>query len=441
MKTNDAGPCRRRFLRSSRISALLFLFRFIADSFVLGEAEATEKDPPKVVFKTIGTETKPIHFECRRMVVGPWVRQPDEYEGYNGFVGWPGLARLKSGRWLLTFSSGYWHASPPLTEDILKDEKSREYFEAMKKIGMPDVTSPRGGRAHVMHSDDQGKTWSNPTLLVDTELDDRHPTILELNDGTLLCTFFAYAAPSTAQAKYMLSTDQGKSWSAPKTLPGEAAAFGNGSAIQLADGTVVVAADQKSDKEGIAILRSTDRGRNFKLASVVETDHPQYEPTIAQLPDGRLILITRREGTIYWSKDGGKSWSPPASTGVNLYDPHLVVMPNGVLACFHGSYEGGGLRVILSPDNGKTWHGPKKHIGYSVDPSVYAYSHPMLLPDGTIYLVYLHTGGHRPAHARTEALWTIRIRINENADGIQLLPSPGGARFITGLESAPRSQR
>lgn len=49
----------------------------------------------------------------------------------------------------------------------------------------------------------------------------------------------------------------------------------------------------------------------------------------------------------------------------------------------------------------------------------------MLLPDGTVYLVYLHTGGHRPGNARTEALWGLRVRVLDGADGIEVLPAPG----------------
>ncbi len=387
-----------------------------------GEGIKSGPSSPEVTFKVIGKEPPAELYKAnRRMLVGPWVHQPEEYEGYNGFVAWPGVTRLKSGRWLLTFSSGYWHASPPLNDEILKDPECRDQFDKWHKIGMPFIIAPRGGRTHIMHSDDEGKTWSDPKTLIDTENDDRHATILELDDGTWLCTFFTFRFPHSTQAEYMLSRDEGQTWSDPKPLPGNASAFGNGSAIQLKDGSIVVAADQHSSKEGIAILRSTDRGETFKLASSVETDHPQYEPAIAQLQDGRLVLITRPEGNIYWSSDNGETWTPPATMGVRLFDPHLVVMPNGVLACFHGSYEGGGLRVMLSPDNGQTWHGPKEHIGYAVDPSVYGYSDPMLLPDGTIYLVYIHTGGHRPADARTEAIWALRIRIKKHANGIELI--------------------
>ncbi len=43
----------------------------------------------KTEFKVVGKETEPErHRLCRRMLVGPWCNQPEEYEGYNGFVSW-----------------------------------------------------------------------------------------------------------------------------------------------------------------------------------------------------------------------------------------------------------------------------------------------------------------------------------------------------------------
>lgn len=404
---------------------VLFLFFIFSWNIYAQDDLKKEHSAPEVAFKVLGKDPQPdLYKTCRRMLVGPWVHQPEEYEGYNGFVAWPGVTRLKSGRWLLSFSSGYWHASPPLNSDILKDPECREQFDKWHEIGMPYFIAPRGGRAHMMHSDDQGDTWSDPVTLVDTEFDDRHPTILELKDGTLLCTFFTYRFPRVPQARYMFSHDQGETWSDPIDLEG-ARGFGNGSAIQISDGTIVLAADSDTgDKGGIGVYRSTDEGKTFELASIVKTDYGQWEPTVAQLPDGRLVMITRRAGDIYWSSDGGRSWSDPQSIGVDLFDPHLLMLPSGVLACFHGSYKGGGNRVVLSPDNGRTWHGPEEGVGYAVDPSVYGYSHPMLNPDGTIFLVYIHKGGHRPADARTQALWALRIRIKDNADGIEILPAP-----------------
>ena len=406
----------------------------------------------EVSFKVVGEEPQANRYRsCRSMIVGPWLNQPEEYEGYNGFVGWAGVTRLRSGRWFLTFTSGLWHATKPWTEEIRKDPKCRAQFEAWHKIGLPDVRAPRGGRVHVMHSDDEGLTWSKPETLIDTPDDDRHPAILELDDGTLLCTFYASRFPSIAQAKYMRSHDGAKTWTEPMDVPGkpEGTAFGNGPAIQLADGAVVWVLQGRFDPSHphrhVAACRSTDRGKTFEVASIVKSDHDMDgEPTVARLPDGRLVMAIRREGDMCWSNDGGRTWEQSNSTGWGIYDPHLLQMPNGVLALFHGSYNKGGIRVLLSPDGGRTWHGPGeksgKPYGYSVDPSVYGYSHAMVLPDGTAYVVYLHTGGHRPGDARTEALWGLRVGVHADAGGIDILPAPGSpadkGRAENGLQDA-----
>ncbi len=385
-----------------------------------------------VQFKAVGTEPEADRaLACRSLIVGPWKNQPEEYEGYNGFVGWPGISRLASGRWVLAFTSGTWHATPPWTEEIRKEEGVLERFEAWHEIGLPDIRAPRGGRAHVMHSDDEGITWTTPTTLVDTEDDDRHPAILELDNGTQIATFFTYRFPREAYAKYILSHDGGETWTEPMDALGTPTkgGFGNGPVIQLKDGTVLWVAEGNFDvahgHSSIGVMRSEDHGKTFQLASVVKRDHELNEPTVTELPDGRLVMAIRREGDICWSDDGGRTWDIADTTDWGIYDPHLVYLPNGVLALFHGSYKKGGIRVLLSPDGGETWNGPGEGYGYSVDRSVYGYSHPMVLPDGTVYLVYLHTGGHRPQDARTEALWGLRVRVHDDAGGIDILPAAG----------------
>ena len=392
---------------------------------------------PELGWKTLGEEPPTGRAEsCRDLIVGPWKNQPDEYDGYNGFVGWPAVTRLQSGRWVLTFSSGHWHASFPWNDEVR--DKCRDVpscwsrFKQWRKFGLLDLDSPRGGRAHVMHSDDEGGTWSKPSLLVDTELDDRHATILELDDGSFVCTFFSSSFFDRARVLTMRSTDRGKTWSKPLRLPGIGEAFGNGSSVLLPDNTVVLATQfdempgmdlpPSKGKPYCGIYHSSDRGKTFELTAALSTRKgTQGEPAITRLQDGRLMVILRRNGDAFWSEDDGKTWSRPRSTGVDLYDPHLVTLPSGVLACFHGSYSGGGLRVILSRDGGETWHGPRERIGYAVDTGVYGYSHPMVLPDGTVYVTYISSGGHRPQDARTMAIWGLRVRIPDSADGIEIL--------------------
>ncbi len=373
------------------------------------------------------------------MVIGPWCNQPEEYEGYNGFVGWAGVTRLRTGRWIASFNSGFWHWSFPSTPEILKEPACSEKFAAFERMGCQRIHAPSGGRAHIMSSDDAGLSWSRPATLVNTDMDDRHPSILELDDGTLLCTFFQAALPARFVPRFMLSHDQGRSWSQPQVLDERGGGFGNGPAIQLADNSVIWVLEgsftPEVDHDTIGVFRSGDRGRSFELVSVIQADHPLHEASVAELPDGRLVLIAREHGDVCWSEDGGYTWTTPATFGVSLFDPHLVTLPNGVLACISGSYKTWGLRVILSPDGGRTWHGPAPGQGYEIDASVYGYSHPMLLDDGSIALIYQHTGGHRAHQARTQALWLVRLAVSPAADAVTILPAPGSPREM-GLAEA-----
>ena len=174
-----------------------------------------------------GGDSAQDYRQCRRMLVGPGVNQPDPYPGYRGFVGWQSPIVLQDGTMLVGFSSGYWHASPPTAYFAVNPAAMEEW----KKIGMPtDVDAPRGGRAEIIRSTDGGKTWSRPTVLLDTPWDDRAPNFCQLQDGTILCSLFTYPGPSATDltrdpAKTTLtgiirSFDNGRTWEQePKRLP------------------------------------------------------------------------------------------------------------------------------------------------------------------------------------------------------------------------------
>jgi hypothetical protein len=110
---------------------------------------------------------------------------------------------------------------------------------------------------------------------------------------------------------------------------------------------------------------------------------------------------------------------------MRMFEPSLLVLPDGTLLCLHGSYGGGGQRAIFSTDGGRTWIAPDEKYGFAVDPSVYGYGRGTLLPDGSVLMAYIHTGGHATGDARTEAIWSLRLRVRPDHSGIDLLPAPG----------------
>lgn len=380
-------------------------------------------------------ESKTRPEDCRGILVGPGVNQPEAFPGYGGFVGWESPIRLKDGTWLVGFNAGYWHASAPTP--LRYPAKSLEEY---RKLGLPmDIVAPTGGRAVIMRSTDEGKSWSKPVMLVDTPNDDRHPAFVQLRDGTILCSFFTYPGEAAsgdlakepemaARVWFVRSFDGGQTWEKkPRRL---VTPFlydeTDGPLLRLKDGSVVVAingrpASGPPDQAGF--FRSTNRGRSWKHLSTVKADHDLQEVTVAELPDGRWMMMARPEGDIAWSRDRGRTWTPPVTFGMRMFAPSLQVLRDGTLVCLHGSYGAGGLRVIFSTDGGATWIAPAKNHGFLVDHS-YGYGKAMELPDGSLFIAYLATGGHRTTDAQQNAVRCIRLRVRSDHSGIELLPAP-----------------
>ena len=356
---------------------------------------------------------------CRRMLVGPGINQPDPFPGYTGFVGWEAVIRLRDGTWLLGFSAGYWHASPP-TPWTLDLGTIRHWQE----LGFPaQIDAPTGGRAMISRSTDEAVTWSKPETMWDSPLDDRHPNFCELEDGTVLCSFFLYPSCETM---ILHSTDAGQTWrQACDPLPGAT----DGPIIELQDGSAMICVYGRfspgAEHDECALFQSADLGATWAQTALISTDHDMNEGSIAQLSSGRLVFISRPEADVCWSDNDGCTWTEPVSLGVRLFEPGLITLRDGTLLCLHGSYAAGGLACMFSRDQGRTWLVPESDRGFGVDPSVYGYGKGIELPDGSVYVVYINTGGHAAEDAVGNGIWAIRLRVRDDDQGIDLLPVPG----------------
>jgi photosystem II stability/assembly factor-like uncharacterized protein len=310
-------------------------------------------------------------------------------------------------------------------------------------MGMPtDIDAPTGGRAMITRSTDGGKTWSKPQTIVDTPADDRHPAFLELDDGSILCCYFTYSGewkdgdPANGppvRVFFTRSADGGRTWEKPWQLQSP---FHydetDGPLVRLKDGSILVAINGRATSgppDVAGFFRSTDGGKNWELLSAVQAAHDLHEVTVAELPEGRLVMMARPEGDISWSSDQGLTWSPPQTFGMRMFAPSLTVLPDGTLVCLHGSYAPGypGLRVIFSTDGGETWIAPAADHGFLID-HAYGYGKAMQLPDGTLFVAYIATGGHGADDAKNNAIRAIRFRIRDDHSGIDLLPAPNRTR-------------
>ena len=176
-----------------------------------------------------------------------------------------------SGDWLVGFSAGYWHASPPTPLRY-----TPKTLESYIKMGLPaDIVAPTGGRAMMIRSSDEGKTWSKPVTLLDTPDDDRHPAWLELPDGTLLCSLFTY--PGVEYADYVQrpegahrtaiirSHDHGQTWDKePIRLPSPFVADEtDGPMVLLKDGTALITISGAAEGRWPAASRGVDQRRQW----------------------------------------------------------------------------------------------------------------------------------------------------------------------------------
>ena len=111
------------------------------------------------------------------------------------------------------------------------------------------ILRSRDGEMRACISTDKGKTWSEPAKL-GVPAGNASSNLLGLNDGRLLLTYSSSLPPERTELSLRLSSDDGKTWSAPQPLAAtdvatDADAFWSKqvsypSAVALRDGTVVV---------------------------------------------------------------------------------------------------------------------------------------------------------------------------------------------------------
>ena len=289
----------------------------------------------------------------------------------NHYHGWPTLTRRRNGQLLLICTGGReGHVCP-------------------------------FGQVELMRSDDNGKTWTYPRVLLDLAIDDRDAGILETTRGTLLATTFsslayehyfdsgainnwdaarqarwrgAHHRISAAERKAQLgtwmlrSTDGGVTW----TTPYDSIVNSPHGPIQLADGRQLYAGkDLWKTGKWIGVCESRDDGKTWQKLAKIPTrpgDDPAeyHELHAVQAANGTIIAQIRnhnathsRETLQSESTDGGKTWSVPRSIGVWGLPSHLLRLKDDRLLMSYGYRRRQfGNQARISENHGKTWSEP-----------------------------------------------------------------------------------
>ena len=371
--------------------------------------------------------------EARLLVTGARHNRPENYPGIGDFIGWPGgVDRLPNGDLLVTHSSGYWHSSFAMPRQI--EPKLAKNWRAE---GWPlDFKAPTGGRTMACRSTDGGRTWSKPFTILDHRLDDGAHAVMTLPSGRVICligvqaSWYGYThAPKgfekdidglNTKQFVIHSDDNGKTWSKPRGLksPGDFYERGHGGRpVLLSDGSVLWATYyQVRGRKFLsgAIRRSTDNGLTWPVISrIVRKENAIDEPAIAELKDGRLVLVTRPDGAVFHSADKGRTWK---DSGTRIVDsgkfkaPQLAVLKDGTLVAF-ATWRN--LRAWISRDGGKTW---TKNL--PLDTGSYGYPGSYILEKDDSILFPYCASGRAP-----NAVYLLRFRVNAKRDGVELLPA------------------
>ena len=264
------------------------------------------------------------------------------------------------------------------------------------------------GKVVMCRSDDEGRSWSRPAVVMDTPLDDRDAGILPFGEHSVIVTSFnntiaqqkiwnttkdaetglprpknryieAYldrVDAAEAEARYLGSTfvishDNGKTFGPVMRIP-VTAPHGP---VLMPDGTMLYVGrsfsdnDQVKPGDGVRAYILNPNGTYEKRGEIanISPELLDCEPHAVVLPDGKIIVHIRVQPvkgsgvfTLYQSEstDGGFTFTAPhpllEKTGGA--PAHLLRLKNGTLISVYGYRNAPyGIRMMYSTDGGNRW--------------------------------------------------------------------------------------
>jgi len=265
-------------------------------------------------------------------------------------------------------------------------------------------TSTFHGDLYITWSDDNGDTWTVPQIAVATALNERHPSLVQLDETTFRLFYLVDETGSNDFRIRIASSMNGITWIPEESLdlgwstPGEI----NPCVIHEGGDVLTMAYHRLSGPAYIA--RSTDQGVSWDQLKTQVSDGQGALPRLARRgSDGRYIVTWQVGGSdldlfARYSHDP-YDWSSeaiPVSTEINTHDSQPMVLENGTFLVAYARQAGSVFDLYYETSaNGLIWSDPVRVTSdtqhYDTQP------HPLLHgTPGRIILTWSHQESASP---------------------------------------------
>ena len=182
-------------------------------------------------------------------------------------------------------------------------------------------------------SDDDGKTWHHPRMLVDVARGDMNvqaPALLRTKDGDLLLVSLRAHPEGDSSTMCLFVSEDGGATFVPrdplwKRSRGQLLQGGTSSLLELASGRLLLpyhggSGNQWRQKNSAWCLYSDDSGSSWQRSDPIDlSKRGAMEGSVAQLDDGSLLMSLRTQlggPHLTRSADEGETWTQPVFSGM-----------------------------------------------------------------------------------------------------------------------------